>query len=126
MDWWTVINRARAIENVAYVVASNQAAQMSNYPPFSWPGGSMVVDFDGRILAQADPGPGEKVVVAPIDLDALRAERARRSGHHMPAHLRTEAYPVYLRSVYPPAVGAPHTVADNEARIAEAKRTFSS
>jgi formamidase len=124
MDWWTVINRARAIENVAYVVASNQAAQASNYPPFSWPGGSMVVDYDGRILAQADPGPGEKVVVAPIDLDALRAERARRSGHHMPAHLRTEAYPVYLRSVYPPAVGAPHTVADNEARIAEAKRTF--
>jgi len=124
MDWWTVINRARAIENVAYVVASNQAARMSNYPPFSWPGGSMVVDYDGRILAQADPGPGEKVVVAPIDLDALRAERSRRSGHHMPSHLRTEAYPVYLRSVYPPVVGAPHTVADNEARIAEAKRTF--
>src|SRR5918994_1754920 len=26
MDWWTVINRARAIENMAYVVAANQAA----------------------------------------------------------------------------------------------------
>jgi len=124
MDWWTVINRARAIENVAYVVASNQAARMSNYPPFSWPGGSMVVDYDGRILAQADPGPGEKVVVAPIDLDALRAERARRTGHHMPAHLRTEAYPVYGRPVYPAGAGAPNTVADVEARIAEGKKAF--
>lgn len=92
MDWWTLFNRARAVENLAYVVAANQGAGASNYPPFTWPGGSMVVDFDGRILAQADPGPGEKIVVAPIDLDALRAERARRSGHQMLSHLRLHAY----------------------------------
>lgn len=121
MDWWTVVNRARAIENVAYVVAANQAASMENYPPFSWPGGSMVVDFDGRVLAQADPGPGEKVVVAPIDLDALRAERSRRTGHHHLAHLRTEAYPVYRQGGYPAGSGAPNAVADNDARIADAK-----
>ena len=77
MDWWTLFNRARAVENFAYVVAANQGASASNYPPFSWPGGSMVVDFDGRILAQADSGPGEKIVVAPIDLSSLRAERSR-------------------------------------------------
>lgn len=89
MDWWTLFNRARAVENFAYVVASNQGASSANYPPFSWPGGSMVVDFDGRILAQADPGPGEKIVVAPIDLGALRAERRRREGHQMLNHLRS-------------------------------------
>lgn len=89
MDWWTLFNRVRAIENFAYVVASNQGASATNYPPFSWPGGSMVVDFDGRILTQADPGPGEKIVVAPIDLSALRAERKRREGHHMLNHLKT-------------------------------------
>lgn len=103
MDWWTVFNRARAIENFAYVVAANQGASASNYPPFSWPGGSMVVDFDGRILAQADPGPGEKIVVGPIDLAALRAERARRQGHHVLSHLRTEAYTeLYARPIYRP------------------------
>ena len=57
----------------------------------------MVVDYDGRVLAQADPGPGEKVVVAPIDLAALRQERKRRRGHDMRAHTRTEAYS-YLQS----------------------------
>ncbi len=63
----------------------------------------MVGDFDGRILAQADPGPGEKIVVAPIDLAALRAERKRRSGHHLLSHLRTEAYTgLYTRTIYPP------------------------
>lgn len=92
MDWWTLFNRARAVENFAYVVAANQGASAAHFPPFSWPGGSMVVDFDGRILAQADPGPGEKIVVGPIDLAALRAERRRRKGHNLLSHLRAEAY----------------------------------
>ncbi|MEM9530405.1 MAG: nitrilase-related carbon-nitrogen hydrolase [Pseudomonadota bacterium] len=92
MDWWTLFNRTRAAENTAYVVASNQAADMKNYPPFGWPGGSMVVDYDGRILAQADPGPGEKVVVAPINIAQLRQERERRRGHDLKHHTRSEAY----------------------------------
>jgi predicted amidohydrolase len=101
MDWWTLANRMRAIENMAYVVAANQAASRHNYPPFSWPGGSMIVDFDGRILAQADPGPVDKIVVGPIDLAALRHERERRQGHHLLAHLRTEAYGAYRNALYP-------------------------
>ncbi len=92
MDWWTLFNRARAVENLAFVVAANQGASLENYPPFSWPGGSMVVDFDGRILSQADPGPGEKIVVGPIDLSALRFERERRHGHALLDHLRADAY----------------------------------
>lgn len=92
MDWWTLFNRARAAENTAFVVAANQGASFQDYPPFSWPGGSMIVDFDGRVLAQADPGPGEKIVVGPIDIDALRDARARRRGHDMRSHLRSEAY----------------------------------
>ena len=61
----------------------------------------MVVDFDGRILAQADPGPGTKIVVAPVDITALRHDREARSGHHMLSHLRSEAYPVYGQGHYP-------------------------
>src|SRR6266849_6222153 len=125
MDWWTLFNRARAAENTAYVVAANQGAQSGNYPPFSWPGGSMVVDYDGRILAQADPGPGEKVVVGPIDIAALRAERDRRRGHHMLAHLRMEAYPAYRRSIYAgslPPVAANISVDGNEQAIAAARQ----
>jgi predicted amidohydrolase len=101
MDWWTLINRTRALENMAYVVASNQACRLSNYPPFSWPGGSMIVDYDGRVLAQANPGPGEQIVVGPMDLAALRQERQRRRGHHLLAHLRPEAYAAYRRPLDP-------------------------
>lgn len=122
MDWWTVVNRCRALENVSYVVASNQAASLSHYPPFSWPGGSMVVDFEGRILAQADPGPGEKIVVAPLDIDALRHERRVRRGHQPLAHLRSETYPMYSQSFYPPERGPEHlSVEGIDEAIARAK-----
>ncbi len=98
-DWWTLVNRTRALENTVFVVAANQGATLEHYPPFSWPGGSMVVDFDGRILAQADPGPGEKVVVAPIDLAALRDARKHRLGHDMRSHFRSEIHP-YTRATW--------------------------
>jgi len=101
MDWWTVVNRCRALENTAYVVAANQGASLRNYPPFSWPGGSMIVDYDGRILTQASPGPGERIVVAPLDIGMLRYERKTRRAHQTLAQLRTECYPVYRQSIYP-------------------------
>ena len=100
MDWWTVINRCRAIENLAAVVACNQGASANHYPPFSWPGGSMIIDADGRVLAQATAGPGQATVVAPISIDSIRQERRRRSGHAMPAHLRSSAYPRQRQELY--------------------------
>src|SRR5262249_36359918 len=123
MDWWTVVNRCRAIENVAYVVAANQGASLANYPPFSWPGGSMVVDFDGRILALADPGPGEKIVIAPLDLASLRAARRERQLHHFLAHRRTGAYPASgADAFHGPSDAAGHTVEDLTARIEAQKK----
>jgi formamidase len=124
MNWWTTINRARAIENMAFVVGANLGASLRHYPPYSWPGGSQIVDFDGRVLAEASPGPGERIVVAPIDVSALRHERGSRRGHHMLAHLRTEAYPVYGTAQYPRA-GAGTSYELNLERIDAAKKRLS-
>src|SRR5207253_927149 len=74
------------------------------------------------------PAPGERIVVAPLDVSALRHERATRRGHHMLAHLRTEAYPVYAEHRYPPLdasrSGASRALSyeTNVQRIDEAKR----
>lgn len=128
LDWWTLVNRTRAIENMSYVVAANQAAQLHNYPPFSWPGGSMVVDFDGRVLSRAEPGTGTRIVLGPIDITALRHERQRRTGHHMLAHLRMEAYGRYDGHVYPAGTAdvSPPTVERNETQTSEARKSFGS
>ena len=83
----------------------------------------MIVDYDGRIVSQAEAGSGQRVVVGPIDLAALRAERERRRGHHMLSQLRTEAYPAYGRSIYPQSPEhEPPTLASNERRMRSARR----
>ena len=76
----------------------------------------------GSTLEEDPRWPG--VVVAPIDVSALRHERASRQGHHMLAHLRTEAYPVYARHGYPPAPEEPGCTSfeRNQERIARAKK----
>ncbi len=118
-----VFNQTSEKAKASKVLAANQGAHFEQYAPFSWPGGSMVVDFDGRILAQADPGPGEKVVVAPIDIGALREARTRRRGHDMRAHHRTEFYPYSRGHALAPATDpAAITIESLNARIAAAKR----
>ena len=86
----------------------------------------MIVDFDGRILAQAESGSGEKIVVGPIDLSALQAERERRQGHQMLAHLRQEVYPGYLHSIYPPSTAdqKPPSVAGNQHHIQKGRQSL--
>ncbi len=123
MDWWTLFNRARAAENTVYVVAANQGANLEKYPPFSWPGGSMVVDYDGRVLAAADPGEGEKVVVAPIDMELLRQERVRRTGHDTRAHLRSEMFTYLEKPMLSRAgtEGHPISIKSLRERIGKAK-----
>jgi hypothetical protein len=74
------------------------------------------------VLAQADPGPGEKVVVAPIDLAGLRAERERRRGHDTRAHLRSEAHSYLARPHFPPAGREVISIEGLNRRIADAKR----
>ena len=122
MDWWTMINRTRAIESTAYVVASNQGASLTHYPPFSWPGGSMVVDYDGRVLAQAEAGGGERIVDAPIAIDTLREERARRTGHDIRGHFRREIHSYLDQTYLCPEQNGTITIDGLKTRIATAKQ----
>jgi formamidase len=83
------------------------------------------VDFEGRIIYKADPGPGEMIVVAPIDISALRHERATRRGHQTLAHLRTETFPLYRGTCYPPGRGVDGlSIEGIDSTIAEAKARF--
>ncbi|MFI0371910.1 nitrilase-related carbon-nitrogen hydrolase [Actinomadura sp. 1N219] len=69
--------RARAVENLAYVVSANSGGLHGiPIPGDSTSGGSQILDFEGRVLAEA--AGGESVVAfAELDLAALRRNRAR-------------------------------------------------
>lgn len=70
--------RARAAENIAYVVSANSAALTGiPIPAESTTGMSKVVDYHGQILAEAAPGGESMVAYGTIDLAALRACRQK-------------------------------------------------
>lgn len=72
-DHWEILLRARAIENLCYVVAPAQiGVHPHNRHCF---GRSMIVDPWGLVLAQAPDLPG--VTLAEIDLDAIGRVRAQ-------------------------------------------------
>jgi predicted amidohydrolase len=70
---WHVLQRARAIENGAYVIAPCQYGTLSGGGQCF--GHSLIVDPWGRVLA--DGGEDEGVIVADIDLDLVRQTRSR-------------------------------------------------
>lgn len=99
-----IARRARAIENLAYVISCNTAAMEGiDLPAASADGGSMVIDYLGHVLAEA--GQGESVVAsAEIDLGALRRYRRRPGMGNFLSRQRFEVYAESYRqhSFYPP------------------------
>lgn len=69
---WEPLLRARAIENLSYVLASNQGG--SHGPKRKTWGHSMIIDPWGKVLAEAGSEPA--VITAEIDLDRLAKYRA--------------------------------------------------
>ena len=70
---WHVLNRARAIENGAFVIAPCQYGTLAGGSECY--GHSLIVDPWGRVLA--DGGEAENVVLAEIDLAEVAKTRAR-------------------------------------------------
>jgi deaminated glutathione amidase len=70
---WDVLLRARAIENLCYVLAPAQAGKHANGRETY--GHAMIVNPWGVVLARVDAGEG--VALAPIDLSVQDATRAR-------------------------------------------------
>jgi len=70
---WEVLLRARAIEDLCFVIAAAQSGLHDNNRETY--GDSLIADYWGRVLAREPRGSG--VIVAPLDRDAQRETRAK-------------------------------------------------
>ena len=70
---WELLLRARAVENLCYVIASNQGGQ-NTATRRTW-GHSMIIDPWGDILCSLEEGPG----IACADIDLARIHELRQS-----------------------------------------------
>lgn len=98
-----VAKQARAWENMVYVVSANSAGISGiALPEHSTDGHSQVVDYRGRVLAEANQGESMNGV-ASIDIAALRGARGRPAMNNPLARQRLELFAhVYGdASVYP-------------------------
>ena len=73
MAHWDILTRARAVENLCYLVAANQTGRHSNGR--SSYGHSLICDHWGNIVCELPEGEG--VITADIDLETLRAARQK-------------------------------------------------
>ncbi len=99
-----IAKRARAFENLAYVVSANTAGiEGTTMPLASADGNSMVVDWKGNVLAESNSGE-TFTAFAEIDLSALRAARRKPGMTNYLARQRTELFAAaYGASVVQPA-----------------------
>jgi predicted amidohydrolase len=99
-----VAKRARAIENLAYVVSANTAG-IENIPFLeeTCDGLSKFIDFQGRVLVEA--GPGESAAAAAdINITALRRYRNRPDMNNFLSRMRMELFAeTYGRKGFYPA-----------------------
>jgi predicted amidohydrolase len=99
---WHVLNRARAIENGAYVLAAAQGGKHENGRETF--GHSLVIDPWGRVIAEGGTEPG--VILAKIDPAEVTAARAKipslQHGRRFEM-IEPMAEPVHLHAVRSPA-----------------------
>jgi len=93
VQWYDIMclhNRARALENTAYIVTPNWArSPQSEYSDST--GHSMIVDYTGRIIVEQQ-GLEEGFVQATLDIEALRRQRRKNKYGTTLYQLRTELY----------------------------------
>jgi predicted amidohydrolase len=94
-----IARRARAFENLAYVVSANTAGVAGTAMPLaSADGNSTVIDFKGAVLSESNSGE-TFTAFADIDLLALRAARRKPGMTNYLARQRTELFaPVYAQA----------------------------
>jgi predicted amidohydrolase len=87
-----IAKQARAFENMVYVVSANSGGISGTpIPPNSTDGHSQVVNYRGKVLAEA--GHGESINgFAEIDIESLRRTRSRPAMSNMLARQRLELF----------------------------------
>ena len=99
-----IAKRARAFENIAYVISANTAGIEGTTMPFaSADGNSTIIDYKGNPLAESNGGE-TFTAFADIDVTALRAQRRKPGMSNYLSRQRLELFaPIYGGAAVHPA-----------------------
>jgi len=71
VDSWQLMNQARAFDNIAFLISSNEVG--ATHPLFTGIGNSMIVNHDGTILVNAETT--ETAIYSELNFSSLRKAR---------------------------------------------------
>ena len=117
---WESCKRARASENMVYLISANSGGIVGSAPSQANMGHSKIIDYNGLVIANSG-GPGESMAAnALIDVAGLRRARRQTGPLNRILRQRNEIYlPVYAKAAFYPANSFPDGVMDSKARIME-------
>jgi predicted amidohydrolase len=121
-----IAKRARAAENIAYVVSANAAGVTgTGLPAQSTTGMAKIVDYEGRVIAAAAAGGESMVANATLDIGALRARRRQGGLSNVLVRQPFQAYAESYQAAEFHATGqlAAETVARATDTLRETQRT---
>ena len=101
---WTACKQARALENNCYLISTNAGGWLSKRGLLESTnaGGTIMVDYMGRIFEEARPAGESMKARGLIDIEQLRAHRHSSNVLNVIAQLRTELYTGYQQTITPP------------------------
>lgn len=88
---WDQARRSRCYENICYLASANSGQIISTYhAAYATRGSSTVINYQGNPVARIE-GPGESLLVSPIDLQRLRYRRLE-GRMNFPAQVKSELF----------------------------------
>jgi len=98
-EYFELQTRWNSVVNMAYHIAVNTVWEPRQHPPFANSGGSMITDYEGRILSCCPKAPVESYCVAIIDIKGVRDYRTNMLVHNGLCSFRGELYDYYKRPI---------------------------
>jgi len=99
LEYFELQTRWNSVTNVCYHVAVNGAWSPHQAPPYGMMGGSMITDYEGRILSACPKAASEAMCMSIIDINAVRDYRQTMPTHNGLASFKGNLFDYHRRDV---------------------------
>jgi predicted amidohydrolase len=82
LEYFELQTRWNSVVNVCYHMAVNSGWTPAQMPPYGMQGGSMITDYEGRLMAACPKAGVEATMMTTIDIDAVRHYRMSMPTHN--------------------------------------------
>ena len=103
LEYFELQTRWNSVVNVCYHVAVNGAWQPHEAPPYGMMGGSMITDYEGRILSACPKTATEVYCMSILDINAVREYRKTMPTHNGLNSFKGNLFDYHRRDIMYPA-----------------------